>query len=350
MRNVIFYVTAMLCLFASKAFAQQQTFEDKIKIVSDKISVITKEEKDALKIEVDAVNKQLEQGAITPDQADQKKLEYAETRAANIERRTAAAQEELKRVVQEKVDGKIVEKDTTRRYKLSFGTNGLKFENVNDTVKRGESRTTSQLVFAFGLNHYLTDGAMAHSDYRVWGSHFYELGLSWNTRILPKNNLLHFKYGLSMQWNTVRPTDNRYFAENGEQTNLVDSEVNLGDSRFRTVNLVAPLHIEFDFTKKEVKDGKTYFRTHESFRVGLGGFVGANVRAKRVIEYQNDENNEVTNKTIGDFNVNDFVYGVSAYVGYKSLSLYCKYDLNPVFEDNPVDEHNISFGLRWDLN
>jgi len=32
------------------------------------------------------------------------------------------------------------------------------------------------------------------------------------------------------------------------------------------------------------------------------------------------------------------------------LSLYAKYDLNPLFQDNVVDEKNISLGLRFDLN
>lgn len=348
MRNVIFYVTALLCLFVSKTFGQQ-TFEDRIKIISDKISTITAEEKTALKAEVDAVNQQLQQGSISPDIADQKKIEYAEFRAANIERRTAAAQEELRKLVQEKVDGTVVERDSTRRFKIMAGSKGIKFEDSSkpkDTLK-GENRTTSQLVFAFGLNHFLTDGAMAHSDYRVWGSHFYELGLTWNTRLMKNYNLLHLKYGLSMQWNTVRPTDNRYYEESGNQTVLVNSTVDLGDSRFRNVNLVAPVHLEFDFSGKD-KYGR--FFTHKTFRVGLGGYVGANVRSKRVIEYEDTHNNEVTQKTIGDYNVNDFVYGVSAYVGYQAVSLYCKYDLNPVFENNAVDQHNISFGLRFDLN
>lgn len=348
MRNVIFYVSALLCLFVGKAFAQQ-TFEDRIKIISDKISVITREEKEALKLEVDGVNKQLQSGAISQDVADQKKIDYAETRAANIERRTAAAQEELKKLVQEKVDGKIVERDSTRRFRFTASTRGFKLEDSSqpkDTLK-GEQRTTSQLVFAFGLNHFLTDGAMAHSDYRVWGSHFYELGLTWNSRLLKNHNLLHLKYGLSMQWNTVRPTDNRYFEEDGDQTVLVESPGNLGDSRFRNVNLVVPIHLEFDFSGKD-KYGR--FFSHQGFRVGLGGFVGANVRSKRVIEYDDIYNNEVTQKTKGDYNVNDFVYGVSAYVGYQAISLYCKYDLNPVFEDNAVEERNISFGLRLDLN
>jgi len=350
MKNVIFYVSALLCLFVSKTYGQQ-VFEDRIKAISDKISIITKEEKEALKREVDAVNKQLLDGQISQDTADQKKLDFADARAANIERRTAAAQEELKKLVQDKVDGRITERDSTRRFKISASTTGFDFQDSTkprDTTK-GENRTTSQLVFAFGLNHYMNDGSIAHSDYRVWGSHFYELGLTLNTRLLKDNNLLHLKYGLSMQWNSIRPTDNRTFAQGPHHTFLYNWDPNfppLKDSRLRNANLVAPVHIEFDFSGKD-KYGRFY--THQSWRVGLGGYVGANVRSKVVIVYE-DTFGEQTIKSVGDWNVHDFIYGVSAYVGYRAISLYCKYDLNPVFRLNPVDENNISLGLRLDLN
>src|SRR5690606_23711205 len=98
-----------------------------------------------------------------------------------------------------------------------------------DSVKKlhGEPRTTSQFVLAFGLNHLLTHGAMAHSDFRVWGSRFFEWGFTYNTRILKNHNLLHAKYVLSLQYNTLRPTDNRYFQIDGRQTNLVTSDIAL---------------------------------------------------------------------------------------------------------------------------
>ena len=215
--------------------------------------------------------------------------------------------------------------------------------------KNGESRTTTQFVFAFGLNNLVTNNAAAHSDYRYWGSHFYEFGLATSTRILKNNNLLHARYGLSLMYNNLRPTDNRYFAEYGKQTYLATSAIHLKDSRFRNVYIVVPAHLEFDFSGKENKDGKTIFRTHQSFRVGLGGYAGLNIKSKQILEFERD-GNDVKEKTKGNFNVNDFMYGASAYIGWKDLSLYCKYDLSPLFEDNVVDQNNISLGLRWDWN
>lgn len=351
MRNVIIYVAVSLCLFVSKSFAQQ-TFEDRAKIIADKIEQITKEEKTTLKAEVDDINKKLEAGSISQEQADERKLQFAEVHANNIERRTAAAQEEIKNLIQDKVDGRVTFGDTIHkgRYSFSAGPKGFKFtDREKDTIK-GESRTTSQAVFAFGFNQLATDNAVAHSDYKVWGSYFLEWGNTWNTRILKNNNLLHIKYGYAVQYNNLRATDNRYFVENGDQTELVTADINLKDSRFKNVNLVIPVHLEFDFSGKKNDGEKTYFRTHESWRVGLGGFAGVNVKSKQILKFEDDQNNEVRQRTRGDFNVNDFVYGLSAYVGYGEMSIYMKYDLQPVFENNVVDQNNISLGLRWDIN
>lgn len=345
MRNFTIYLTTFLCLFLTKVFGQE-TFEDRAKSIAAKIETITKEEKSALKTEVEDVNQQLENAEISAKEADDKKLQFAETRAKNIEFRVAQAEQELKDLVQQKVDGKITEKDTTKRYAFMFPAMKIKDKSKNDW----EKRTTSQFVFAFGGNNLVTNNALAHSDFKYWGSHFYEWGLTNNTRILKDNNLLHLKYGLSLQYNNLRPTDNRLFDENAKQTDLVEAGIHLKDSRFRNVNLVVPLHLEFDFSGSEMKDDKRIFKTHQSFRVGLGGYAGFNLKSKQILEFEDADGNDVTQKTKGSYNVNDFIYGASAYVGYKEISLYVKYDINPLFKNNAVDQNNISYGVRFDFN
>ncbi|HLA56771.1 MAG TPA: hypothetical protein VK623_11750 [Flavobacterium sp.] len=343
MRNFTIYLSLILCLYLSKMNAQE-TFEYKARIIAAKIESITKEEKGALKAEVEAVNIQLEKKEITSAQADERKIQLAETRAKNIENRVAEAEVELNQLIKDHVDGKIKGDDSTRTYMFKIKT------NRHTKELNGETRTTSQAVFALGANNLVTDGAVANSDFRYAGSHFYEWGFTYNTRILKNNNLLHAKYGMSLMYNNLRPTDNRYFVENGQQTNLETAPINLKDSRFRNVNLVVPVHLEFDFSKKEVKDGKTIFRTHQAMRFGIGGFAGVNIKSKQILKYEDSDNNDVTQKTKGDFNTNDFVYGLSTYIGYKETSLYLKYDLSPLFEDNAIKQNNISLGVRFDFN
>jgi hypothetical protein len=200
-----------------------------------------------------------------------------------------------------------------------------------------------------GLNNLVTDGKVQDSDYRFLGSHFYELGVSYNSRIVKNNNLLHAKYGLSVMYNNLRPTDNRNFVINGNQTNLLVNPVDIKDSRFRNVYLVAPVHLEFDFSGKKMKEDKPFFKTHQSFRLGVGGYAGINLKSKQIIKYD-DNDLKATEKAKGDFNTSNFIYGLSTYIGYKETSLYLKYDLNPLFKDNAVKQNNVSLGLRFDLN
>ncbi|MEC4003098.1 hypothetical protein OX283_000380 [Flavobacterium sp. SUN052] len=340
MRNFTIYLALSLCLFASKLVAQE-SFESKARAIATKIENITNEEKQTLKVEVEAINVQLEKGVITKDQADAKKKELAEARATIIENRIAVVQMELKDLIQQKVDGNI----KSTHHEFSFD-----FKPKNDTIKKSEKRTTSQFVFAAGVNNLATDGKVAGSDFRYWGSHFYEWGTTYNTRILKNNNLLHLKYGYSVMYNNLRPTDNRVFVKTGDQTNLQTSGTNLEDSRFRNVYLVAPLHLEFDFSKNKSKDGKAFFQSHQSVRLGLGGYAGLRIKSKQFQEFEDVDGNDITVKEKGDFNVNNFVYGVSAYLGYKETSLYVKYDLNPMFENNVVKQNNISLGVRFDFN
>jgi hypothetical protein len=340
MRNFTIYLALFLCLLANKTMAQE-TFEDKAKAIAEKIENITKEEKAALKAEIESVNKELEAGTITKEQADAKKLLLAETRSKNIETRVGQAQEELKELVNQKVEGKIKEG------KNQYFSIVIKHDSIRKI--RGEKRTTSQFVFAAGVNNLVTDGSVANSDFRYWGSHFYEWGFTSNTRLFKNDNLLHLKYGMSVMYNNLRPTDNRVFVTNGNQTYLENFQYNLKDSRLRNVYLTLPLHLEFDFTKTKDKDGKKVFRTHESVRFGIGGYAGVRVKSKQKLCYEID-GNDISVKEKGDFNVNDFTYGLSTYIGYGETSLYLKYDLNPMFKDNAIKQNNISLGVRFDLN
>lgn len=341
------------------------SFETKAKAISNEIKAITDNEKNALKADVELIDNDLEKGIVTKEQASDLKMQKAKLHAAAIEAKVSVEQAKLNQLVQDKVDGKVADEKVHRSggRTIILGNNpnsigsqteinitSMKVYNgQEDKEERQSKRTTSQLVLATGFNNVVTDGSVQKSDFRYLGSHFYEWGLTYNTRILKNNNLLHAKYGFSVMYNNLRATDNRYFVADGNQTNLEVNPIRQDDSRFKNVNLVFPVHLEFDFTKSKERDGKTYFKTHDSFRVGLGGYVGTNLKSKQHINYDIDGYNsrEITK---GDFNVDNFIYGLSTYIGYKATSLYLKYDLNPLFKDNAVKQNNVSLGLRFDFN
>jgi len=324
----------------------QETFEQRAKSIASNIENITKEEKNELKMEIEGVNNQLAIGTITIEEAENKKKILAEARAIKIESRVALQQEALNNLVQEQVDGKIKEQDSVKRNSLFlFGHKIISGEKINVPKER---RTTSQFVFALGLNNLIKNDKIEDSDYRFLGSHFYEFGVTYNSRLFKSNNLLHAKYGLSLMYNNLRPTENRSFFVNGNQTNLEKNAIHLIDSRFRNVYLVAPIHLEFDFSGNKTNNEKTHFKTHQNFRVGMGGYAGIRLKSKQIIIYGDDLRTK--EKVKGDFNANNFIYGLSSYIGYKETSLYVKYDLNPLFKENTVKQNNISLGIRFDLN
>ncbi|WP_414000178.1 hypothetical protein ACMDB5_06390 [Flavobacterium sp. W1B] len=342
------------------------SFEARAKAIGDEIKAITDREKKALKSEIELLDKEVVKGSISKEKAEELKLKEAEERAANIETKVAVEEGKLNQLIQDRVDGKLEDKyikksgrtmvvlgsniDPIGKNSREFNITSMKFYNgYEDKDKRQSKRTTTQVVFAAGLNNVVTNGSADESDFRYWGSHFYEWGLTYNTRMLKNDNLLHAKYGFSVMYNNLRPIANRSFVVNGNQTNLEVNPIQQDDSRFKNVNLVFPLHLEFDFSGNKDSAGKPFFRTHNSFRLGIGGYAGINLKSKQIIKYD-DNDLHATEKVRGDFNTSNFIYGLSTYIGYKSTSLYLKYDLNPLFKDNSVKQNNVSLGLRFDLN
>ncbi len=361
MRNFTIYLALSLCFFASKLVAQDsnqkspqesQTFETKVKAIEQKIEKITTEEKATLKIEVEEVNVQLEKGTITKEQADEKKKQLAQARAIIIENKINAAQEELKDLVQAKVDGKLNEVDSNQK-KYSFSIpGGFKENNKNDTIQKSEKRTTSVGVFATGANNLVTNGAVANSDFKYNSSSFMEWGISWNTRVFKNNNVFHFKYGLTGVYNRLTASENRYFVSNNGQTALSTYPTSLRarDTYFKNVFVTVPVFLEFDFSKKQAdKNGNRIFKIERGFRFGIGGFVGYNTNSKQFLSYE-ENGYRINERQKGNWNVPDWNYGLSTYIGYKHTSLYLKYDLNPMFKDNVVKQNNISLGVRFDWN
>ena len=57
----------------------------------------------------------------------------------------------------------------------------------------------------------------------------------------------------------------------------------------------------------------------------------------------------VQQKLRADYNTSTFVYGLNSYIGFGAMSLFMKYDLNPLFHDAEPNQHNIAFGLRFDF-
>ena len=359
MQKIILYISIALLTLVNSVVAQEKTFEQKAKEIAIQIKTIAEEEKRALKAEVEALDKAVELGKMTKEEAKTSKAKIAEERAKNIETKIAEQEKALRDLVngnvneEESNDGLkenrfVISKDSLK--KNSFTIDGS-FKSKNFDKNKSENRTTSQAVIATGSNNLVTNDMIANSQFGYGRSVFWEWGVTWNTRLSNNSNLLHLKYGAGFVYNQLHATNNRVFADINSQTVLVDAGVETKANRtyFKNVYFVVPMHLEFDFSKSKIVDDKKVFKSHTGARFGIGGFVGVNTNSKQFIEY---EQNGYKFKELqkGDFNVNDFTYGLSTYIGYRATSLYLKYDLNPIFKNNPVDQNNISLGIRFDWN
>jgi hypothetical protein len=350
---------------------QLVSFGKEVEEISLAMEYLLAREKGELKVVVDSLENAHNSNTISKEQLKELKQIESEKTAKKIEIGLERYNFKLDSLIQNKVEmgskefirkldtinGKKVYTYSKKHNAAYFEVPALKiYSSVADKMERKSKRTTSQFVFAMGLNNAIPElNDIENSDFRVWGSHFYEWGVTYNSRLFKNHNLIHAKYGFSVMYNNLRPTDNRYFVKSGNQTFLATSNFNLEESRLRNVYLTAPFHLEFDFSpKKYSKDGTTsYFRTHESVRLGIGGYAGVRVKSKQLLRYEVDGDKE-KNKQKGDFNVSDFNYGLSTYIGYRATSLYLKYDMNSMFKKNSDINHvplnNVSFGIRWDWN
>ena len=357
MRTIVIYLALLLIsLLTQQLLAQDdETMKYKIDQLEKKKEDVTRMEREALKDEVQLINQRLEDGEISQERAQQRKMEAAEKHAKNIENKLAIIENTLALL---KRTGSVDLNTETNSIEIALGGSdaegdmlfGVKYNSGNQNKTIYDRRTYGDPILAFGLNNAIIEGqSLEDAPYKIGGSRFFELGWAWRTRVFKNSNFLRFHYGLSFQFNGLKPIDNQYFVMNDGQAELEEFQFDLKKSKFRMDNLVFPLHFEFGPSKFKQSDESVRYDIHNKFRLGVGGYGGFNLGTRQKIKYDLDGEN-VKDKLKRSYNTSNFVYGLSAYVGFDSVLLYVKYDLNPIFKDAEVEQHNISLGLRFDLN
>ncbi len=358
MRKITYYVTLLFVSIFVQQVISQEDQEKRIEILKEQKEKVVAQEKEALKIEVQAINKKKERGILTVEEAKILKEEAAKKRAMNIENRIAIIDNQI--ALMERNDGEIysdISNDSIPEDQVRIGIDigGKPFEEFIFRSNRWERdtkydrRTYSDLVIAIGLNNALIEGqSLDESPYKIGGSRFFEIGWQWRTRLFRNSNFVRFNYGFSFQFNGLKPENNQFFVQNGDQTELQEFDVELDKSKLRMDNLVVPIHFEFGPSRYRETEEKFRYSLDKQFRVGIGAYGGFNIGTRQKLKYNRD-GERIKDKLKRDYNTSDLIYGLSAYAGIEGILLYIKYDLNPIFKDAPVEQNNISLGLRFDL-
>jgi len=311
-----------------------------MKDLSSQIDKVIDTEKTLLKNEIKAIEKRYNNDEITFEEAEEQKKAASTLHANNIKNKVASIEEQVHNLVQGKVTNKLT--NNKDNYKHNSIVKDFGFTSDSTYYKR----TSPYFVLSLGVSNMI-DGGNFNKNLK-WNSGFAELGINYKTRIFKKSSLLYINYGLSYRENNYKPKDNQYFVTSGNNTSLTTHTSELKRSKFTTSQLVVPVFFEMDFSKPKIKNGKKYFRKNAAFRFGLGGFAGFNIGSKQYIKYKADGKKvKITSK--GNYNVNDFVYGIQALIGYRDTSFYVKYDMQDVFTNSFTNQKNISFGVRFDL-
>lgn len=350
-----YIILLMLSFYVINVTAQDTIVKTKASSIASLKESIKSEERDALKIEVEEINKRVTDKEITYEEAEDLKEAAAKKRALNIENRLIILDNTIALRERNNITSKPVGKNFKKTFEITFGGDDNEAGITYKTTKPREPvkydiRTSNDMVMAIGFNNAIIDGqSLSDSPYKLGGSGFVELGWNWKTRLAKDSNFARLKYGFSFQWNKYDIKDNQFFTQEGSNTTLATAAIDLDKSKFRTTNLIVPLYFEFGGWEKTEKKDRIRFNTYDKFKFGIGGYAGVNIGSRQKIKYKED-GDRVKQKLNGNFDVNPFVYGVGAYIGIGDLSLYAKYDLSETFKNDALKQNNISLGFRVDLD
>ncbi|WP_210464896.1 outer membrane beta-barrel protein [Rufibacter roseolus] len=216
-------------------------------------------------------------------------------------------------------------------------------ERDEERYKNRHPRRTLDFQVDAGLSTWLNKEEQAGSavqdiKFRTAASRYISLNTKWYNRIGGESSPVRLITGFTVDFHNYMFDDNIMIQNTGEKSDFViPTGINLEKSKLSTTSLNVPLELGFDF---KTKRGKT------AFKIGGGGFVGYMLSSHSKVKYSQDGDN-VKSKAKDDFYLNDFQYGVSGFIGIRSLEFFAKYNLNDMFQDNKGPQANaFAAGVR----
>lgn len=255
----------------------------------------------------------------------------------------------------------IIDEDgiTIKRKKGGDEPFALRFEDDEDVDEDEEDDDEKHFdrtewytdIFFLGFNQQLVDGSQLISsvspqELNFWKSTSFAFGMGGKSRLGSPFSKFYIKYGLELSAHNFRLTDNNFLAMSpvgdsvmfAQDTNLTSFD----KSKYYISYFNIPVMFQLDLSDVGDMD--------EAFTLGVGGYVGIRMKAKRELEYATDQYSEVEEKAYSDYYTSTMRYGLMAELGYDSFKVRASYDLNPFFEDGRGPSYNmfnIAVGLTF---
>lgn len=332
-RFTIILSLLFLSVFNKGVAQEQDVFSQRIHQVSVQIDSIVGHNKDLLKKEIATIESNRTSGQMTEEEYEALKLSKAEFYALEIEKSVADKENEIKDILQQKIDGNLKPNA------------GLLQSIEADLV---EKRTMLDVSYNIGLNG-VND---KKSEFELAGTGALEI--LGRTKIWKNNPHYFINYGLGFTGNYLKPKNNYVLIEEGNQSILVDSGRSLKQSRIDITTFRLPVLFEYDFASSSAVKKRNpqvpILNSRQSFFAGVGGYVGftGHKNITQVVRYE-ENGKEYVDRHTGNRNINTILYGVQAQIGYKYVSLYFDYQLSPLFKSNPDNQYIYTVGLKLSL-
>lgn len=358
MKCNIILVVAIAALSTIGMNGQVNKFNREVKNIAVQVQNNTIKEKESLKVSVDSLNVLVESKKLTEEVAQELKNKLAAESSTRLEERINNLNDSLSQSVHNHVQysiksGELYETPDESEYGSAIIIGRKNYIQRGPRTKiKGDRRNQFQLQFTYGMSNLATEGAFANSEISYIPSSYIQWGFNINRRLLKESNLLHLRYGLLLEYNNLKPSEHRYFEQqtNG-QVDIVEHDKDLRKNRLAIRSLQIPVYLEFDLSKPIVneKTGRTYFKSQQTWRFGVGGFVNFNRKDTYQVYRYTDNGHEFRTKEKTALDINKVRYGVGAYIGNGDWSLLAQYELTPMFKHNEVKQNMWSLGLRLDL-
>ncbi|GAB3201246.1 opacity protein-like surface antigen [Pontibacter aydingkolensis] len=220
--------------------------------------------------------------------------------------------------------------------------------NVPDKAQRDSTRAAykeshykaSKFNFDvdLGYNNFLSTNDNQVPDLKTLGSRYVSLNLHLNNQIGGRKSPFYIVSGFEFAFNNFMFDDDIVVTDVNKVTTFTElTDRNFEKSKLTYSSVNIPIMPMLKFKRENGKDG---------FLIGAGGFAGYRLGSHTKLKYQEEGKTE-KDKTRDNFNLSDFQYGLEGVIGYGSLNMFVKYNMNDVFKDNRGPQANvISFGLR----
>lgn len=209
-------------------------------------------------------------------------------------------------------------------------------------------RTWQSFNLELGTNNYLSKGKFPDNDnalyaVRPWGSWYVGLSSIQRTRMSKK---FFLEWGVGVNWYNFKFQDDNvliqkdddgiHFVEDTRDVDYIKSKLT---ASFVTASLV-PL-VDFGGNSRKSR----FWEGGNSFRIGLGPYVGYRIASHSKLVYKDDDGKE-KEKNHDNLYLNNFRYGARLQIGYRSTDLFFNYDLNELFVSGKGPNLNaFSFGV-----